>query len=80
MERFLKKGLWYRFVPSTRKKIWDRVLKYKNNNLYLLCASAYTSYDLSLLGFRGKCYKWGYFTEVPRVNKLELMKERQYPL
>jgi len=76
MERFLKKGLWYRFVPSTRKKIWDRVLKYKNNNLYLLCASAYTSYDLSLLGFRGKCYKWGYFTEVPRVNKLELMKKK----
>ena len=46
MNGFLKKDYGID-LPSTRKKIWDRVLKYKNNNLYLLCASAYTSYDLS---------------------------------
>lgn len=76
VERFLKKGLWYRFIPSTREKILDRVVKYKNRNLYVLCASAYTSYDLSLFGFRNKCYKWGYFTEVPKINKWELMKKK----
>ncbi len=72
-ERFLKKGLWYRFIPSTREKILERVVKYKDKNLYVLCASAYTSYDLSLFGFKDKCYKWGYFTEVPVVNRRELM-------
>lgn len=75
-ERFLKKGLWYKFIPSTRKKIQDRVVKYKNKNLHVLCASAYTSYDLYLCGFENKCYKWGYFTEVPRLNKKELMKKK----
>lgn len=76
IERFLKKGLWYRFIPSTRRKVLDRVVKYKNKNLYVLCASAYTSYDLSLFGFNNKCYKWGYFTEVVKVNKRELMKKK----
>ena len=75
-ERFLKKGLWYRFIPSTRDKILDRVVKYKDKNLHVLCASAYTSYDLSLFGFTNKCYKWGYFTEVPMVNRRELMKKK----
>jgi len=76
VERFLKKGLWYRFIPSTREKVLDRVVKYRDKNLYVLCASAYTSYDLSLFGFRDKCYKWGYFTEVPKVSKCELMKKK----
>mgnify|MGYP000873811333 FL=1 len=75
-ERFLKKGLWYRFIPSTRKKIWNRVVKYRGKNLFVLCASAYTSYDLSLFGFKNKCYQWGYFTEVAKVDKRELMNKK----
>lgn len=61
-ERFLKKGLWRRFIPTTRKKIKDRIVKFKNKNMYVLCASAYLSYELSLLNFPvEKCFKWGYF-------------------
>lgn len=75
-ERFLKKGLWYRFIPSTRKKILDRVVKYKDRNLHVLCASAYTSFDLYLCGFMDKCYKWGYFTDVPLINRKELMQKK----
>lgn len=61
-ERFLKKGLWRRFIPTTRKKIEDRIIKYKNKNMYVLCASSYLSYELSLLNFPvEKCFKWGYF-------------------
>lgn len=72
-ERFLKKGLWYRYIPSIRKKIMDRIVKYKNQNLYVLCASAYSSYDLYLCGYTKPCYKWGYFTDVPLVDKNDLM-------
>lgn len=75
-ERFLKKGLWYRFIPSTRKKILDRVVKYKDKNLHVLCASAYASFDLYLCGFMDKCYKWGYFTEVPLVSQAMLMQKK----
>ncbi len=63
-ERFFKKGVWRRFIPSTRKKVYDRVVRFKDKELYVLCASSYLSWDLSLLGFDSdKCFKWGYFPE-----------------
>lgn len=63
-ERFFKKGLWRRFIPRTRRKVHNRVVQYKEKNLYVLCASAFLSYDLSLLGYdTDKCYKWGYFPQ-----------------
>ncbi|MDO5124140.1 MAG: glycosyltransferase [Eubacteriales bacterium] len=63
-ERFFKKGLWRRFIPRTRKKLNSRILKYKDKNLYVLCASAFLPYDLSKLGFpTEKCFSWGYFPE-----------------
>lgn len=79
-ERFFKKGEWRRFIPSTRKKIADRVLKYKNEPLYVLCASAYLPYDLSLLKFPAdKCYRWGYFPEVKRYDNIEKLVESKRP-
>ncbi|MBR2871313.1 MAG: glycosyltransferase family 4 protein [Clostridia bacterium] len=71
-ERSLKKGTWRRFIPRTRKKIFNGYTKYKNDNLYILGASAFTSYDLSLCGFNSdKCFKWGYF---PKVENRDLEK------
>ncbi len=68
-ERFFKLGVWRRFIPFTYKKIRDKLLKFKNKNLYVLCASAYLPYDLSLLGFPiEKCYQWGYFPEIKQHN------------
>ncbi len=73
-ERFFKKGVWRRFIPITRKKVVRRVIQHKKKNLYVLCASAYLSYDLSLLGFDAdKCFKWGYF---PRIKGCEARPER----
>ena len=72
-ERLFKKGVWRRFIPRTRKAIYNRAIKYKNcNNFYVLCASAYLPYDLSLLGFtKDKFYKWGYFPETKKYSDLE---------
>lgn len=65
-ERFLKKGEWRRFIPRTRKKIINRVVKHKDKNLYVLCASGFLTKDLGYFGFpKEKCYKWGYFPKVP---------------
>ncbi len=73
-ERFFKKGTWRRFIPQTRRKIEKRVIRYKNKNFYVLCASAYLSRDLKLLGFNAdKCFKWGYF---PQVKKYDARPER----
>lgn len=63
-ERFFKKGVWRRFIPTTRKALYKRVVQYKNKNFYVLCASAFLPYDLSLLGFpTEKCFEWGYFPD-----------------
>ncbi len=77
LERPFKKGTWRRFVPQTKKKIYESYTKYKDKNLHILCASAYTSSDLSLCGFPPeKCFKWGYFPEVKEHNIETLIKAK----
>lgn len=68
-ERFFKKGAWRAFVPPIRKKIRFRAAGIKQENFKVLCASAYLSYDLSLCGWHGKTYKWGYF---PKCNAYDI--------
>lgn len=77
-ERFLKKGLWRRFVPSVKKKIYERVVKHNERPVYVLCASAFLPLDLKLCSFdTSKCLKWGYF---PEVSEREGYPERKNPV
>lgn len=47
-------------------------------SVYLLCASAYTSYDFSkYLLFKNKAYKWGYFPETKYYDIRKLQKEKK---
>ena len=66
-ERLLKRGLWFRFFPPKRAKVHSAFTRYrKRQDIHVLCASAFTSYDLSLFGFPPeRCWKWGYFPLVP---------------
>ena len=42
----------------------SRYLNHKDKNLYVLAASAFLPYDLSVFGFNvSKIFKWGYFPE-----------------
>lgn len=57
------------FYPRYIKKIRSECTKYKNNNYYLLCASAYASKDYAWFGaFENKALKWGYF---PKINSFD---------
>lgn len=74
-ERVYKNGLeplkWFPRLFRFRK----RYGKYKS--LYLLAASAYTTFDYAVHGtFIGKSYKWGYFPENKHYNVDELMSEK----
>lgn len=72
-ERFFKQGLWRSIVPITRYHLHKSFGQYKDKNFYMLCSSAYTSYDLSIIGFPSeKCFKWGYFPPVKEhdINRL----------
>jgi glycosyltransferase involved in cell wall biosynthesis len=79
-ERFLKKGTYRRFVPTTYKKIFNNYIKYKNKNFHVLCASAYTAYDLALCGMKRNLHKWGYFPEIKKHNLYELMKKKAHDI
>ncbi len=79
-ERVFKKGTWRRFIPAVRNKIFERLIQYKNKNMFVLCASAYLASDLELLGFpREKCFQWGYFPEIKKYENIEEIMKLKYP-
>lgn len=69
-ERWLKRGILNVFSPAVFK-MW---LSYhwgswRKKPLYKLCCSAFAAGDQYRLGtFRGKCYKWGYFTRMEKFD------------
>lgn len=69
-ERMLKRG-WLNLVSPRILKI---VMAYhlggwRKKPLYKLCCSAFAASDqYKLKTFQGKCYKWGYFTEVKELK------------
>lgn len=72
-ERFFKLGIWRAFVPPIRKKVISRAAGYHQDNFKVLCASAYLPYDLSLCGWKGKAYRWGYFPDVKEYDADKLI-------
>lgn len=69
-ERWLKRGLINLFSPAILKMFlayqfgcWSR------KPIYKLCCSAFAAGDQRKLGtYRGRCYKWGYFTRVEKFD------------
>ena len=69
-ERWLKRGVLNLFSPAILKMVlayhfggWGR------KPLYKLCCSAFAAADQYKVGtYQGRCYKWGYFTRVEKVD------------
>lgn len=77
-ERIFKKGTWRIFDPRILKSLYENHFRYRHLNLYMLCASAYTAYDFSLVKcYVGKAYKWGYFPEVRNYDIESLLEEKR---
>ena len=76
-ERFFKNGTWRRFVPSTYKHLFDRVIKFSGNKYFhVLCASAYLPIDLKMLKVETDTYKWGYFPKFIPYDIQQLMQHK----
>ncbi|MBQ6825232.1 MAG: glycosyltransferase [Clostridia bacterium] len=71
-ERFFKENPTFinrvrQFIRAKR-----RLAKFQNKNFYFLCASAYTDEDVNkYTNFKGKTYRWGYFTELKTYDSIE---------
>lgn len=64
-ERWLKRG-WVNVLSPRFRTWWIAYMRYfRKANFYKLCASAFAAGDhYKLHTYRGKCFKWGYFTNV----------------
>lgn len=80
-ERWLKKGFINIFSPRLLKWWWTYQTIFRSKKYYKLCASAFAARDHNLLGtYRGRCYKWGYFTSVSNnVSDLENKESTEIP-
>jgi glycosyltransferase involved in cell wall biosynthesis len=77
-ERLLKKGWQYLFHPRVLKSLLLNHAQYRKKNIYMLCASAYTANDLDkVFAYPEKKYKWGYFTQVKRLNIEKIIANKQ---
>ena len=64
-ERWLKSISYHTFTPKALWNIYNNYFRFRNNKLYLLCASAFAARDVRLFGcFPNRCFKWGYMTAV----------------
>ena len=64
-ERYFKRRPWYFPDPRVFISFYKKHFRYRNKNLYLLAASAYTANDVYHMHcYKDKVYKWGYFTRV----------------
>lgn len=79
-ERVYKRGLWRLFSPRGLFYMLKLHTRHRNSNLFMLCASAYTAGDFSMVGaYWDKCFKWGYFPEVLSYDIDSLMSQKKRP-
>lgn len=77
-ERFFKRGKIRLLDPRVAWFYYKNAFRYRNKNLYMLCASAYTAQDCQFIRcFPEKTFKWGYFPEVISYDTEELMKKKE---
>lgn len=77
-ERQLKRGILNAFSKTALG--YSHMYKtIGHNNVYRLCLSAYTANDMYLLHpfLKGKCYKFGYFTQAGNLNIDNIIKKRE---
>ncbi|MBQ6705356.1 MAG: glycosyltransferase [Opitutales bacterium] len=83
-QTFIYSERWFKRVPRNyfSPGLWKSLFKYhfrwsRKPNVSVLCASAFLPKDLDLFGlYKGRRYKWGYFTECPKLDIEPLVAKR----
>lgn len=67
-ERWLKRG-WLNVLSPVLRQWWMNYMRYyRKANFHKLCSSAFAAQDDEKLGcYKGRHYKWAYFTSVPET-------------
>lgn len=78
-ERIYKEGQWKFISPRGLIKKYQDHIRYRNKQVYLLCAGGYVASDFHLIhAYPDKMYAWGYFPETIeyRADELQDRKEK----
>lgn len=71
-ERLYREGQWKAISPRGLLAKYIEHVKYRNQNVYMLCAGAYTASDFHLIGaYPNKMFRWGYFPETRSYSEEE---------
>lgn len=76
-ERLYREGQWKAVSPRGLIAKYGEHIKYRSQNVCMLCAGAYTASDFRLIGaYPDKMFKWGYFTSLRTYDDetFEMMK------
>lgn len=78
-ERLFRKSFLRAFYPPSSIKIFNRFIRPGwNSKFYMLCASGYTSYDISRIHtFKDRCFRWGHFPEFIEYDIDKLILDKQ---
>ena len=73
MERLYREGQWKAISPRGLLKKYHDHTRYAKAPVYLLCAGGYVADDFEIIrAYRGKRFKWGYFTAFEELSAEEL--------
>lgn len=62
-ERIYREGQWKAVSPRGLAAKYREHIRYRRQNVCMLCAGAYAASDFHLIGaYPGKLFRWGYFT------------------
>ena len=76
-ERMFRKKLNPISMLKGYRRVYLNHSRYKNKNLYMLCAGTYAAYDFNRFGaYKNKTYKWGYFPETKYYDIDSLVKTK----
>tara|TARA_E500000331_G_scaffold123539_1_gene121044 strand:+ start:10054 stop:11187 length:1134 start_codon:yes stop_codon:yes gene_type:complete len=76
-ERLIKNLKLNFFSPRNISQLFKKHTLYRNKNLYMLCASGFTSKDCKVFfSYPKKKYKWGYFLAKSKFNIEDLIANK----
>lgn len=62
-ERLYREGQWKAISPRGLRKKYHDHTRHRNDPVYLLCSGGYVAHDFEIVkAYRGKRFRWGYFT------------------
>lgn len=82
-ERLYREGQWKAVSPRGLVAKYQEHIRYRNQNICMLCAGAYAASDFHLIGaYPGRLFKWGYFTDLRTYDDetFAALKPKEGPL